>query len=131
MTITEYFAQEQPVSTEIINEIYYKDVQEIVFGENDRYAKIKVAHVDKDTWAFGWEIKDGSYRPAICRECTPSNVTKGNINKLIFGMTKVLQRRLSDFVLPTHLIRGIVRNAILEAARFCKPNKKTNHKITI
>lgn len=132
MTLIEYFAQEQPVSTEIINGIYYKDIQEIVFGEDEsRYAKIKVAHIGRNLWAFGWEIKDGEQKPVICRDCTPSVITKGKIDRLIYGMTKILQCRLKEVYHPTQLIMNLINEAIEEASAFCITDTPNNEKITI
>lgn len=131
MTIIEYFAQEQPVSTEIINEIYYKDIQEITFGDSERYATIKVAHIGKNLWAFGWEINDGAYKASAIRDCTPAIVTKGKIGNLIYGMTKVLQRRLREIESPTRAIKALIEEAIEEASCYYRPQKSNNEKITI
>lgn len=116
MTINEYFLQEQPISAEVVNEIYFKDVQEITFScDSNRYAKIKVAHIDIDTWAFGWEIKDGTARKALCRECTSNITTKGRIDKLIYGMTKVLQRQIVTMTYPTNILMDLVDKAVTDA----------------
>ena len=131
MTITEYFAQEQPVSTEIINEIYYKDVQEIVFGDETRYIKIKVVHVGENLWSFGWEIKDGDYNPIACHECSPRAITTGEIHLLVYGMTKVIQKHLDDILFHTRLIAQLVNEAIAEASLHCVFKTSYDNKITI
>lgn len=120
MTINEYFTQKQPISTELVNEVYYKDIQTITFGDNDRYAQIKIAHIGANTWAFGWEIKDGLHKPVISRDCTSRITTQGNIRKLVYGMTKVLQRQILSVRYPTSIIVNIISDAIQEASYYYK-----------
>lgn len=123
MTINEYFTQKQPISTELINEVYYKDIQTITFGENDRYAQIKIAHIGTNTWAFGWEIKDGLCKSIISRDCTSHITTQGNIRKLVYGMTKVLQRQIKNVRYPTNIILNIINDAIQETGYYYKFNQ--------
>lgn len=123
MTIKEYFAQQQPISTEIENEIFYKDIQTITFGSKYYYVQIKIAHIGTDTWAFGWVIKDGKYKSLIGRDCTSNITTRGNIRKLIFGMTKVLQRQVKSMPHPTSHMINLVEDAITEASQYYKTDQ--------
>lgn len=124
MTINEYFIKKnQPVSTELVNGIYYKDIQTITFGDENRYAQIKIAHVEANTWAFGWEIKDGAHKPIISHNCTPNITTQGNIRKLVYGMTKVLQRQIMNMHYPTNIILDIISDAIQEASYYYRAGK--------
>ena len=122
MTINNYFTQQQPISTEVENEIFYKDIQAITFGSKYHYARIKIAHIGTNTWAFGWEIKDGRYKKLIGRDCTSNITTQGDIRKLVFGMTKVLQRQVASMPHPTTCIVAIVEQAIAEAGNYYKPD---------
>ena len=122
MTINKYFAQQQPISTEVENEIFYKDIQTITFGSRYYYAQIKIAHIGTNAWAFGWEIKDGRYKELIGRDCTSNITTQGDIRKLIFGMTKVLQRQVASMPHHTTCIVEIVEHAIVEAGNYYKPD---------
>lgn len=132
MTIREYFAQEQPIDNEIINEIFYKHTQIIAFKESDKhYAQIEIAHIDTNIWAFGWEITDGAYGRVLKRDCTTRITTKGHIDRLIYGMTKVLQRQLSLFKSPTRNIKNLIDEAIEEASTYCKYSNEDTGKITI
>lgn len=123
MTIDKYFTQQQPISTKVFNEIQYKNIQVITFGNKNRYVQIKIAHIGVDTWAFGWEIKDGEYKAIVGRDCTSNITTRGDIKKLVFGMTKVLQRQVASMHSPTRSIVGLVENAIEKAGLYYQPNE--------
>lgn len=132
MTIKEYFSKEQPINNEVINEIFYKNTQTIIFRESDkRYAQIEIAHIDTNTWAFGWEISDGANNRILKRDCTIRITTKGPIDKLVYGMTKVLQRQLNSLTFPTHSIAKLIDDAIDEASAYCKCEHADTGKITI
>lgn len=132
MTLQEYFLQNQPINDELENETYYKYTQSIIFDDNmGHYAQIKIAHIGDNLWAFGWQIADGESKRMAIRGCTPQVTTKGDIHKLIYGMTKVLQRQLNLIPCPTKKIRDLIDNAISEANAFYQPNNKIVQKITI
>lgn len=121
MTINEYFTQRQPISDEVVNEIFYKDIQTITFAcDSERYATIKIAHIETNTWAFGWEIKDGTHKSIACRDCTSNITTRGEISKLVYGMTKVLQRQVAAMKYPTNILVNLVNDAIMEASYYYK-----------
>lgn len=132
MTIKEYFSKEQPINNEVVDEIFYKNTQTINFNESGkRYAQIEIAHIDTNTWAFGWEISDGFNNRVLKRDCTTRITTKGPIDKLVYGMTKVLQRQLNLLTFPTRSIVKLIDEAIEEASTYCKCNHTDTGKITI
>lgn len=121
MTINEYFLQKQPINDDVVNEVFYKDVQNITFAcDSECYATIKIAHIGVNTWAFGWEIKDGARKPVVCRECTSNITTRGEIRKLVYGMTKVLQRQVMAMKYPTNILVNLVNDAVEEAGYYYK-----------
>lgn len=132
MTIQEYFAIEQPIDTTIIEEPFYHVFREIVFRKDkDHYAIIKVAHIGEDLWAFGWEIKDGLTNPILGRDCTSNITTKGKIDQLLFGMTKVLLRHMKESYRPSQLMTNLIYQAGEEAVHYLTSEKSYNKKITI
>lgn len=123
MTINEYFSHEQPINDEVVDEVYYAKTKTIKFGGNSsRYAKIEIAHIGENLWAFGWEISDGSIK-YLKRHCTIHSTTKGNINKLIYGMTKVLRRQLENTKYHSQFTEKLIDKAIGEASAYCQCDK--------
>lgn len=131
MTLSEYFSSVQPISDEVVNGVFYRNVRTITFeAEKGRHAQIIVAHVGENLWSFGWEIQDGWRKPCHRRDCTTSNVSKGNIGRLIYGMTKVLLMQSKKIIGPSMKITMAIMNATKEAAKYCH-EAGPNEKITI
>lgn len=133
MTLEEYYSKSdpQPISNELTEDgKLYRICTTIDFIEDeDHYAKIFIAHPDYDLWSFGYEIKDGNARAIIRRDPSPYAVMLGKVDKLIYGMTKVLERCLNKRNSKT--IWNVVRNAMLDGdGCYVTRNYKTP-KITI
>lgn len=121
MTISEYFLQKQPISDEAVDETFYKNTQAITFANTTEcYVAIKIAHTGGDTWAFGWEIRDGADAPVAYRDCTPNITTRGDIRKLVYGMTKVLQKKVAAMERPSARLVNLVHHAVVEAGSYYK-----------
>lgn len=117
MTLEEYFigSKPQPVNNKLMaKDKLYRYYSTIDFAKDDNhYAKIFIAHPDDDIWALGFEIKDGNARVIIRRDPSPCALTRGKIDKLVYGMTKVLERNLSNYNSKT--IWKVVENAIRDS----------------
>lgn len=137
MTLEDYFINSKPqridaslVETGENGSLLYASYQSIDFEiDGTHYAKILIAHPAPDIWALGFEIKDGIAKAALRRDCTPHIVTKGKIDKLVYGMTKVLKRNLTTY--SSKAIRELVDNAEKEAYPYYVSRKPYNEKITI
>lgn len=117
MTIRQYYAMMQPINDET-NEIgEYKAVDSIDFKSEDGItsASILIAHVGNKLYAFGWRISDFPL-DNIGHVPTAHAITKGNIQKLIYGMTKVLQSKLKPY--NSIAIRKLLKEAEKEAEEF-------------
>ena len=96
MKIKEYFDTPQPISNEVDENGFYTFTRTINFGINNYIANILVAHIDTDTYAFGWELGNETHKKEMSvRYPSQCITTKGSIGKLIYGMTKVLERKIS------------------------------------
>lgn len=117
MTLEEYFIGSKPqnINSTVINKTglyrYYSTIDFI--KDESHYAKIFIAHPDEDIWALGYEIKDGNARAVIRRDPSPCALTRGKIDKLVYGMTKVLERNLNNYNSKTiwEIVRGAVRDS--------------------
>lgn len=119
MTIEQYFKSEQPISDKTIKDTcLYKDVKTIEFRVRDfQYAAIKIARIENDIWALGYEIQPCESMSIICKDCTTHALTKGHINSLIYGMTKVLLLHLPK----THCTKPLeeaINEGIKEAEKY-------------
>lgn len=132
MTIEQYFKKEQPINNATLKDTcLYKNVSVIDFTVTDeQYATIKIARIDKDIWALGYEIKPHESMPIISKDCTTHAVTKGCINNLVYGMTKVLLLHLKRVQCTMPLVQAI-RNGMKEASEYCYKPIKPIGKITI
>ncbi len=132
MTLQEYFKKEQPISDKLIDETYlYKDIATIEFGNKSlEYAAIKIAHIGENLWSLGYTIKVNATAKIISKECTANDITKGCINNLIFGMTKMLASRIKSNYNNIKLKRLLTKSTN-EAAAYYKNNIKPIGKITI
>lgn len=132
MTLQEYFKQEQPISNKLIEDTsLYADVATIKFGDNDLgYGAIKIAHVGESLWALGYEIKACANAKLIYKECTANDITKGCINNLVYGMTKVLSNHMKSKYNNLKLKKLILKSTE-EAAKYYVNNVKEIGKITI
>lgn len=132
MTLQEYFKQEQPISDRLIEDTaLYADVATILFGDSDLgYGAIKIAHVGENLWALGYEIKACVNAKLIYKECTANDITKGCINNLVYGMTKVLSNHLKAKYNNLKLKKLLLKSTE-EAAKYYVNNVKEIGKITI
>lgn len=119
MTLQEYYTFGQSVWGGETGDGFYKNICAIDFGdtESDFYASVMIVRTGEDEWALGWQIKDGKDN-LMFKACTPNVVTKGNIVKLVYGMTKILQKKL-ECGSHSKIIKEIVQNAVAEAASCC------------
>lgn len=138
MTIAEYFEYSEP--QEINDDImipegdcnvqlyaHYRSIDFIAY--ENYYAKIFVAHPAQDIWALGFELKDGPNKPIIRRDCTSAIVTKGKIDKLLYGMSKVLRRNLPKRC--SSILKGCVDCAERETLKYYVSKGPYLEKITI
>lgn len=132
MTFEEYFKKPQPIDDSLIDDaLFYKSIVNIEYGTEAHYLIIKIAHIGDNLWSFGWEIKDGAARPIEARECTPNIITKGQIEHLIYGMTKVVFNHVNN-EMHTDTIKQVAHEAISKALFFsCEVEKENVGKITI
>lgn len=137
MTLEEYFIKSEPqkvddstIQSKDDNVQIYSVYRTINFTiDNARYAKIFIAHPAPDIWALGFELRDGLAKPVIKRDCTSAAVTKGHIDKLVFGMTKVLERQLTMW--SSKAIRELIKNAERQAYPYYTSRNAKPIKITI
>lgn len=129
MKIAEYFKEKQVINDEIENSIFYKNYSTIdfVYDEN-HYVKILIAHPEELTWSLGWEIR-GMGKQMFRKDCTSNVLTKGYIERLIFGMLRMIQIKMPSKA--SGIMKRLVFNAILEADRYYDKNIKFDGKIKI
>lgn len=131
MKLVDYFSSPQPINDEVENDVYYKNIWVVDFVCTPNiYVQIEIARVDIDLWAFGWTISDGGDNRVIGRPCTARVITKGEINRLIYGMTKVLQKQVQNLRRPSFKIIHLIDEAIREAKSYTS-SQRENGKITI
>lgn len=131
MKLVDYFLSPQPINDEVINDVYYKNILTVDFVcTSNIYAQIEIARVDIDLWAFGWTISDGGNNRVIGRPCTSRVITKGEINRLIYGMTKVLQKQVQNLRRPSFKVTHLIDEAVREAKTYTSSESQYG-KITI
>lgn len=111
-TIEEYLKREQPINDEADENGLYKHVFSIDFATYEVCASILVARIDKMTYALGWKLRDKYRSTPVDSERLPSTsaTTTGDINKLLYGMTKVLLRQLKRK--NSKELKAVINNAI-------------------
>lgn len=131
MKLIDYFLSPQPINDEVENDVYYKNIRVVDFVcTSSIYVQIEIARVDFDLWAFGWTISDGGNNRVIGKPCTSRVITKGEISRLIYGMTKVLQKQVQNLRKPSFKIIRLIDEAIREAKSYTS-SQRENGKIII
>lgn len=113
MTIQEYLNAPQIIDDEITEEGIYANFAVInIIPSPAPYfrADIHVKCIAENTYAFGWDIQEGNKQ--AMRPCSPTITNKGNIAKLLYGMTKVLKNKATAARMSWNLV-----NVICEASK--------------
>lgn len=125
-TIEEYLKKKQPINNETDENGLYKHVISIDFATYEVCASILVARIDEKTYALGWKLRDKYHGDSADSERLPSirATTTGDINKLLYGMTKVLQRQLKRK--NSKELKIVVNNAVMQVKDLINTAKYIN-----
>lgn len=95
MTVTEYLEQDQPINNTVDKSGEYTEFSTISldYARRQGAVRIFISHVDKDTWSFGWDVKE----LPISRKCNENMIVHGKRNCLVFGIIKVLISKLHKY----------------------------------